>query len=65
MGKAVKFKAGKYGYKSWIIEKVEGIWLMFPPGDIGATDAANSKADAMKMIDQWEFRGWIPVMPIA
>lgn len=50
MGKTVKFRAGKYGYKGWIIEKVEGIWLMFPPGDLGATDAANSKSDAIHNI---------------
>jgi hypothetical protein len=27
---------------------------MFPQGESGATDAANSKRDAMAMIDQWE-----------
>lgn len=64
MDKAVKFGPGKYGYKTWIIEKFddEGIWLMFPPGQGGATDAANTLKDAKAMIDQWEFRGWIPAV---
>jgi hypothetical protein len=27
--------------------------LMYPEGESGATDAANTKRDAMAMIDEW------------
>jgi hypothetical protein len=33
---------------------------MFPPGQSGATDAAQTLRDAKAMIDQWEFTGWFP-----
>ena len=54
MRKAVKFGPGKYGYAQWIIEYMpeEKIWLMFPPGESGATDAAQTLRDAKDMIDQ-------------
>ena len=54
MTSATKIKTSCYTYKGWTIELVEGTWLMFPQGESGATDAANSKRDAMAMIDQWE-----------
>ena len=54
--KPFKLYAGKYLYKNWTIEKFpeEGIWLMFPPNEQGATDAANTLRDATAMIDQWQ-----------
>jgi hypothetical protein len=57
MSKAVKFGPGKYGYAQWIIEffPEEKIWLMFPPGESGATDAAQTLRDAKAMIDQFVF----------
>ncbi len=60
--KAKKFGPGKYGYAQWIIEYFpeEQIWLMFPPGQNGATDAAQTLKGAKAMIDQWEFTGWFP-----
>ena len=60
--KAHKFGPGKYGYANWIIEYFpeEKIWLMFPPGQSGATDAAQTLRDAKAMIDRWEFVGWVP-----
>ena len=54
MTSATKIRTSCYTYKGWTIELVEGIWLMFPQGESGATDAANSKRDAMGMIDKWE-----------
>ena len=54
MTSATKIRTSCYTYKGWTIELVEGIWLMFPQGESGATDAANSKRDAMVMIDKWE-----------
>ena len=55
MDNAVKFGPGKYGYAQWIIEFMpeEKIWLMFPPGESGATDAANTLKDAKALIDNY------------
>ena len=62
MAKAQKLGPGKYGYAQWIVEyfEEEKIWLMFPPGQSGATDAAQTLRDAKAMIDRWEFAGWVP-----
>lgn len=55
MANAKKIQSGLYEYKGWTIEAIEGIWHMTPAGsDFGVTDAANTKRDAMAMIDQWE-----------
>ena len=55
MTNATKLRAGKYLYKNWTVEKFddEGFWLMFPPNEQGATDAANTLQDAKAMIDNW------------
>ena len=55
MAKVKKFGTGKYGYAQWIIEYFpeEKIWLMFPPGQNGATDAAQTLRGAKEMIDQF------------
>ena len=55
MEKSFKLRAGKYLYKNWTVEKFddEGFWLMFPPNEQGATDAANTLQDAKAMIDNW------------
>ena len=50
-----KIWEGLYEYKGWSIEFHPDykIWLMYPEGESGATDAANTKRDAMAMIDEW------------
>lgn len=50
-----KIWEGLYEYKGWSIEYHPDyrIWLMYPEGESGATDAANTKRDAMAMIDEW------------
>ena len=50
-----KIHAGKYMYKAWVVEFMpeENHWLMFPPNQQGATDAAQTLSDAMAMIDHW------------
>ena len=55
---AKKIWAGKYEYFGWKIEFIpeDKIWLMFPKGESGATDAANTKGEAIAMIDKWEKR---------
>jgi hypothetical protein len=54
--KAFKVYAGKYIYANWTIEFMpeENHWLMFPPNEQGATDAAQTLRDAKAMIDHWE-----------
>jgi hypothetical protein len=54
--KAFKVYAGKYIYANWTIEFMpeENHWLMFPPNEQGATDAAQTLRDAKAMIDYWE-----------
>jgi hypothetical protein len=54
MTSATKIRTSCYTYKGWTIELVEGTWLMFPQGESDPTDAANSKRDAMAMVDNWE-----------
>ena len=54
MTSATKIRTSCYTYKGWTIELVEGNWLMFPQGESDPTDAANSKRDAMAMVDNWE-----------
>ena len=53
--KAFKVYAGKYIYANWTIEFMpeENHWLMFPPNEQGATDAAQTLRDAKAMIDYW------------
>ena len=53
--KAFKLSAGKYIYANWTIEFMpeENHWLMFPPNEQGATDAAQTLRDAKAMIDHW------------
>ena len=62
MANVKKFGPGKYGYGQWIIEYFpeDKIWLMFPPGQSGATDASQTLRGAKSMIDLWEFTGWVP-----
>ena len=54
--KAFKVWAGKYLYFDRVIEFVpdEKIWLMFPPNEQGATDAAQTLRDAKALIESWQ-----------
>lgn len=56
MTRAKKIDSGLYEYKGWTIEHHTDykLWLMYPKRLSGATDAANTKRDAMAMIDRWE-----------
>lgn len=53
--KAHKLSSGKYLYANWIVEYMpeEKIWLMFPPNEQGATDAAQTLKEAKQLIDHW------------
>lgn len=55
MKSAKRIWEGLYEYKGWTIEFHPDykLWLMYPEGESGATDAANTKRDAMAMIDEW------------
>ena len=53
---AKRISSGHYKYKGWEIEKIEDAkhWNMRPIGTAFWTDAAQTKSEAMKMIDRWE-----------
>lgn len=56
-----RIQEGLYEYKGWTIELHPElkIWFMYPEGEIEATDAANTKRDAMALIDQWNRGGYL------
>lgn len=52
-----RISEGLYEYKGWTVEfhPDHKIWLMYPDrgSQSGATDAANTKREALAMIDNW------------